>query len=298
MGTTFNKAWGSYIPDGIINSAIASWQAKQPEREQTNATPSSLTDCPRVVWLKYRKKIPPSEPMSWAKKQRNMLGRITENTIASQLRDEGILLYHWKDDTAGESIRFAHGEGLTKIDGTPDLLIKTPVGVAISDSKTSRGDSFNYVPINDKDIWKDHLWYKYYLQLTAYYMLCHWNKDWFKIKRDVKDMPDTAYSDDLPLPAFCHLFSYALDDGIVRRETKPWKPTKQDMVAVNFYTRRWNQAYASETIPVCTCIQDDPENLASVKFCYYAQEFEFTKSGYKLGTKCCGDDLLKQEGSL
>jgi hypothetical protein len=48
-----------------------------------------------------------------------MLGRITENLIAQQLKDTGKLLWHWKDDVAGESIKFEMGEGVSEIAGTP-----------------------------------------------------------------------------------------------------------------------------------------------------------------------------------
>jgi hypothetical protein len=200
----FNKAWGNFIPDGFVNGAIADWQAKQPERVKVMASPSSLMDCPRVIWLK-RQNVEPTNKLGWGKKQRFMLGRITENTIAQQLKDEGLLLHHWKDDTVGESEPMAMGEGDTKIAGTPDLLLDLGDLVAISDSKTSRSDSFMWVPIEASEIWEDPFWFRYKLQLTAYYLLCHANAEWFA-------------KHELPLPQVCHLFSYALDDGIVRRE--------------------------------------------------------------------------------
>src|SRR3990167_8586512 len=158
----FKREWGRFIPDGAINESIASWQAKQPERQQENASPSSLLDCPRVVWLR-KHKVPPTNVIGWGKKQRFMLGRITEDLIASQLRDEGILLYHWPDNFEGQSQSLSMGEGIDKLTGTPDLLLKLGDKVAISDSKTSRSDSFNYVPIKDEEICQDPYWYRHKL---------------------------------------------------------------------------------------------------------------------------------------
>lgn len=263
----YNKAWGDYIPNGTINDTIATWHADKPDfREQTCATPSSLLECPRVIWLK-KHKVEPTNKLGWGKKQRFMLGRVTENLIAEQLKDTGKLLYHWKDDYHGESVEFHHGEGLDAICGTPDLLIQLDK-VAISDSKTSRSDSFKYVPIDDDEIWQDPYWYRYRLQLTAYYMLCHWNKGWFETMR-------------LPLPEVCHLFSYALDDGIVRRELT-WEPEQADFNRVKQLIRRWNEAYASEEMPDCTCAQDD-----TVKFCAYG----ICEDGKKVCDSCCHEDL-------
>jgi hypothetical protein len=272
----YKYQWGQHIPSGGINDVIAAWHAKRPDREQDCASPSTLMECPRVVWLKKHKVAEPF-PLGWGKLQRFMLGRITENTIASQLRDEGKLLWHWKDDAKGESEPFSHGEGLDKLKGTPDLLINLYGKVAISDSKTSRADSFNYVPIMSDDIWKDPLWLKYKLQVTAYYMLCHWNKHWFV------ERPEWS----LPLPEVCHLFSYALDDGIVRREIT-WNPSEEDAQEVMQYARRWNAAYLSEEMPPCVCERED-----KIRFCPYAQEQTATKSGYKLGVRCCGEELWR-----
>lgn len=278
-----NKDWKNYIPDGVINQAIASWQSKQPDRDQDCATPSTLTMCPRAVWLRYNKKVPVTNVMGWGKKQRNLLGRITENLIAQQLRDEGILLHHWKDDTAGESVKFEHGKGLDRLCGTPDLLIKLGDKVAVSDSKTSRGDAFAYVPTTAEMVWTDPLWNKNRIQGNAYYMLCHWNKEWFESVEANIAANNLKWG--MPLPELVHLFSYALDDGIVRREFS-WKCSKEDAEEVVRYTRRWNKAYASDTIPKCLCQKED-----GVKFCMYGQKFETTKSGYKLATECCGEDL-------
>lgn len=280
----YNTAWGNFIPNGAINEAIASWQSKQPDRVQTSASPSTLLECPRVVWLK-KHAVEPTNTLGWGKKQRFLLGRQLESMIAGQLEDEGLLLHWWQDDKPGDSIKFEHGEGLDKITGTPDLLLKIGDKVAISDSKTSRSDSFKYVPIDDSEIWEDPYWYRYKLQLTAYYMLCHWNKDWFTGHKkalaghpfhEVQHEPDP-----LSLPEVCHLFSYALDDGIVRRELI-WKPTKEDMLEVGRLTRRWNAAYASETMPDCTCTEDD-----SVKFCAYG----IMEDGKKICSSCCDDKL-------
>jgi hypothetical protein len=263
----FNRAWGNFIPDGKINGVIADWQGKQPERVQVIASPSSLLDCPRVVWLR-KQGVPPVNELGWGQKQRFMLGRITENTIAKQLKDQGLLLHHWKDDTAGESEPLAMGAGDEQMAGTPDLLLTLGDQVAISDSKTSRSDSFNYVPIEPAEIWEDPYWFKYKLQLTAYYLLCHANPDWFA-KRE------------LPLPKVCHLFSYALDDGIVRRELI-WEPTEVDIESVKRLAKRWNNAYNSPTMPECTCVDE-----GSVKFCPYG----IKKEGARVCSECCDPQL-------
>lgn len=269
-----NKEWGAYIPAGGINDSIAAWQDDRPDRIQTVASPSTLMECPRVVWLKHRQHVPVTNEMGWGKKQRLMLGRITENLIARQLREDGKLLWWWEDEFAGQSVKFGHGEGLTRLEGTPDLLIRTMSKVAISDSKTARSDSYQWLPIQQEELWADPYWLKYKLQVTAYYMLCHWNKAWFERRN-------------LPLPELGHLFSYGLDTGIVHREVA-WEPTKEDAQRVNELTVRWNTAYQSETMPGCTCEAD-----GLVKFCPYVTEHEITKSGSKLGINCCGDDLWK-----
>lgn len=264
-----NTLWQAYIPDKTVNKAIAQYQDTQPERVRAFATPSTLGECPRVIWLR-KHAVEPTNVLGWGKKQRFMLGRITEGLIAQQLDQAGVLLHWWKDDNPEDSKPFSHGEGLDKLVGTPDLLLNLHK-VAISDAKTSRSDSFAYIPTVPVDIWKDPYWYKYKLQLTAYFLLCHWNKAWFA-------------ENNLPLPEICHLFSYALDDGIVRREIT-WVPTKRDVKRVMELTRRWNEAYASETCPDCTCIEDD-----SVKFCPYG----VMKEGAKVCTECCSAKLLKQ----
>lgn len=267
MRPNFN--FGAYIPDKTINQAIKAYQDAQPERVRAFATPSTLTECPRVVWLRKRG-VEATNVLGWGKKQRFELGRITEGLIAKQLDQAGVLLHWWKDEQEGDSEPFSHGEGLDKLQGTPDLLLKLHK-VAISDAKTSRSDSFKFVPTVPSEIWKDPYWHKYKLQLTAYFLLCHWNKKWFEEKN-------------LPLPEICHLFSYALDDGIVRREIT-WRPTKKDVAEVQRLTRRWNSAYAAEEIPDCTCEED-----GSVKFCRYA----IIEEGAKVGKTCCSGKLIKQ----
>lgn len=271
--TKWNKEWDSYIPDGMINDAISKWHANKPDREQDCATPSTLLDCPRVVWLKYKKKVPPKINMGWGKQQRNMLGRQLEQLIAEQLRESGNLIYHWRDGHNDESVKFEMSEGFSRICGTPDLLLKLPDGrVAISDAKTSMGKSFGYISTEADEAFEDYFWYRYKLQVETYYMLSHKNKDWFK---------------DLPLPEVCHLFSYALDDGINRREFI-WKSTQDTASQIIYYANRWNQAYASETMPECTCEKFEG---APKKFCYYVTEQETTRTGAKIGVKCCDEDL-------
>lgn len=266
---TPKKEWRNFIPDGGINNVIRDWQDKQPQREQSVASPSTLTECPRVVWLK-KNKVPFTNEMGWGQKQRMMLGRNFENMIAAQLKDEGKLLWHWADNFAGESQKFQMGSGMSLIEGTPDLLINLDGKVLISDAKTSRADSFAYVPLDD-EVWEDELWYKYKLQVECYYLLCHKNKDWFEGLNGTKDWP---------LPEACHLFSFALDDGVIKREFT-WQPTQKTASEIIHYANRWNKAYASREIPDCQCSE------TQTKFCAYSYEFETTKSGYKLGVKCC-----------
>lgn len=271
MSNKPSREWGDYIPSGGINDVIASWQDKQPEREQNCATPSTLTDCPLTIWL-HKHGVPYTNPLGWGIKQRMMLGRITENTIARQLKEEGLLLHHWNDDHDGDAVKFAHGSGLTRIEGVADLLIKLlDRRVAISDSKTSRSDSFKWVGIKPSEIWADPFWNKYRIQVNAYFMLCHWNKEWFSKNK-------------LPLPEVCHLFAYALDDGIVRREIT-WRPNSTDAAEVMNYIRRWNKAYASETPPECTCERD-----GTVKLCRYGLKEE----GMRICLTCCGEDLIEK----
>lgn len=272
MYTRKNKEWLNYIPDSLTNQAIAAWHAKQPPREQVCASPSSILDCPRTVWLKYRKHLEPTNKMGWGKAQRLLLGRNFENQIAKQLDDAGVLLFHWKDDVAGESVKFGMGKGLTRLEGTPDLLLRLDTHIAISDAKTSRADSFGYLPIEAREIWQDYFWYKYKIQVTAYYLLCYANKDWFEQNK-------------LPLPDLCHLFSFALDDGIVRREVA-WQPSREDVEAVAFYTKRWNAAYMSEKLPECTCNERDGKGRL---FCPYG----IMEPGKKVCSSCCSEDLSK-----
>lgn len=261
---TPNKDWRNYIPSGGLNDVVRDWHSKQPPRVQTVASPSTLTECPRVVWLK-KHGVPFTNDMGWGQKQRMMLGRIAEGLFATQLRDEGKLLWHWADNMPGESAKFGMGEGMSRIEGIPDLLVDLG-RVLISDAKTSRADSFAYVPIDDS-VWGDELWYHYRLQVECYYLLCHKNKDWF-------------VANNLPLPEACHLFSYALDDGVVKREFT-WFPSRDIAAQIFHYANRWNKAYNSEEMPECKCTE------TQTKFCAYSTEMQTTKSGYKLGVKCC-----------
>jgi hypothetical protein len=281
---SYSSHQANYIQDGLINRSIQKWHETRPDRQQDCATPSTLTDCPRVVWLKYKKQVKPAIPVGWGKQQRNLLGRQLESLIASQLKESGNLLWWWKDDVAGESVKFEMGKGLSRICGTPDLLIKLDDGkVAISDAKTSMGKAFGYVSVNTNEVFKDWFWFCKQLQVESYYMLCHKNKDWFE-----NEHLESGKLLSLPLPEACHLFSYALDDGIVRREFT-WKPSREIASKILYYVNRWNKAFSSETMPDCTCLSDGEGT--PMKFCYYVQAQETTKTGYKLGTKCCGEEL-------
>lgn len=272
-----NKTWREFIPDGSANKAIKAWHEAQPDRVQTVASPSTLTECPRVVWLK-KHGVADTNVKGWGFLQRLLLGRNFENQIAEQYKAAGKLLWHWKDDVPGESVKFTMGEGLDRLEGTPDLLLDIDGYIAISDAKTSRADSFAYVPLDAEEAFKDPLWRKYKLQVTAYYMLCHKNIDWFNTANLIRGRRNRP---PLPLPNICHLFSFALDDGVVKREFT-WKATKELAEEIMRYTRRWNTAYQSETMPGCVCEMED-----GVKFCRFGTEFTTTKTGYKLATKCC-----------
>lgn len=261
------KMRAGFIQDGPMNEAIKTWHDAQPPRKQTCASPSTLMDCPRVVW-RQKSKVEITNPKTWALKQRLLLGRNFENKIAEQLEFNKILLHHWKDDVVGESVKFSMGEDDSKIEGTPDLLIRLGDKIAISDAKTGRSDGYGYVATNDK-VWEDQFWYRYKLQLTAYYMLCHKNKAWFK-------------EQGLLLPEICHLFSFALDDGVVRREFT-WKPDQEDAAQVIYYTKRWNRAYNAKSEPDCACSDKD------AMFCPYADldSSYTTKKGKTLYRECC-----------
>ena len=90
-----------HIPDKGMNEVIKDWQEDQPDRPLTHATPSRITTCPRVIWLE-KKKVPAINEMTWAVKQRMLLGRLFEDQFAVQLKDQGLLLQHWKDNPGDE----------------------------------------------------------------------------------------------------------------------------------------------------------------------------------------------------
>ena len=264
----------NYIPSGGMNEIIKDWHDKQSPREFDNATPSRLLTCPRVAWL-TKHNVPATNETTWAMKQRMLLGRLFENQFAAQLKDAGQLLYHWKDDDGVEVEKFVVGEDTSRLTGVPDFLLrlKDEQGnevIAISDAKTSRSDSFGYLPVGN-DIWNDWGYHKYRMQLTAYYLLAHSNKNWFK-------------KNDLPLPTHLHLFTYALDDGIVRREML-WRPTKEDLLEVMQLTNKVNKALFATEMPECTCT-DSFDNF-DVKFCRYGVKVD----GSKIAETCCADSL-------
>lgn len=266
----------NYIPKDGMNKVLKEWQDKQPERERTVATPSSVLTCPRALWLQ-KQGVAPTNTITWALKQRMLLGRQFENQFADILKDQGLLLYHWKDDPGVEVEKFRMGEGDEANEGVPDYLLKLWLDneqiVAISDAKTSRSDSFGYLPIELDELFEDGGWFKNRIQLTNYYMLCHSpeGKAWFA-------------KHNLPLPTHCHLFSYALDDGVVRREAI-WIPTEEDMELVRMATKRFNQGLNSDTMPECTC-HESKEGF-EVKFCKYG----VIESGKKVAESCCDPSL-------
>lgn len=262
----------AHIPSEGVNDIIKSWQSKQPEHPRDIASPSTLLTCPRVAWL-LNKGVAPINEITWAVKQRMMLGRIAENLFAEQFNDEGILLHHWRDDPGVEVEKFTMGEGVTLLQGVPDYLLQVGDDVVVSDAKTSRSDSFGYVGFTEQEIFEDWGWYKYRIQDTAYYMLLKANEDRLKAMG-------------LPLPNKAHLFSYALDDGVVRREVM-WTPTQEDIDTVIRLTRRYNEAVASPTMPECRCAEST-DNF-DVKFCKFGQ----VESGSKVADTCCADTLIE-----
>lgn len=270
----------SYIPNGGMNDVIKQWHEKQQDRPFVAASPSQISLCPRVVWLK-KHGVAPLQTQTWALKQRLLLGRLFENQFADELAEAGMLLHHWKDDPGIVVPKFTYGNpgDPTYFEGVPDYLVQlkdTIHGdvVAISDAKTSRSDSYGYVPINDMEIWTDGGWYKNRMQLTGYYILCHSpaGQAWFK-------------ANNLPLPTHCHLFNYALDDGVVRREVL-WQPTQADIDEFLRYTRRFNHAFNATVCPECTC-GESLEGFA-IKFCDYGVKAD----GAKICESCCDDSLI------
>jgi hypothetical protein len=221
------------------------------------------------------KGVEPTNEMTWAVKQRMLLGRLFENQFAEQLEDQQMLLKHWRDDPGVEVAKFEMGEDDTLMRGVPDYLVRLTHEnqeiVAVSDAKTVRSDSFGYNPIDDTELFEEWNWYKYRIQLTAYFMLCHKNKDWF-------------IANNLPLPTHCHLFSYALDDGVVRRDVI-WQPTTKDVTTVLEMTKRYNQAVNSAKLPPCTC--SESFDSFDVKFCKFGEVVQ----GKKIADTCCSEDL-------
>lgn len=269
-----------FVPSGGMNDIIEQWIKAQDRREWTVASPSRITSCPRVIWLKAHN-VPEINSTGWGIQQRLLLGRLFENQFATQLKDIAPekLLFHWKDDPGVEVKRFSLGEGKDRLEGVPDYLLDWLGKPTVSDAKTSRSDSFGYVEIEAPKVWEDWGWKRYKIQLNGYYKLCLANKDWFDQHK-------------LPLPEQCHLFSYALDDGIVRREYV-WTPTQDELDEVAMYTRRFNEAIASPTMPACTCA-DTPDGF-DVKFCDYGILGVNEKTGkpLKIATTCCADSLAE-----
>jgi hypothetical protein len=263
----------NHIPEGGMNKVIEDWHAKQADRELVAASPSQIATCPRTVWLTLHD-VPRIDEMTWALKQRLLLGRLFENQFAEELADADLLLHHWKDDPGMEVEKFSYGKkgDATYFEGVPDYLTKIDGTVYISDAKTSRSDAFGYVPINDFEIWTDGGWYKNRMQLIGYYILCHANK----AKMEAMGFP---------LHQGCQLFSYALDDGVVRREVK-WVPTQDDINKFLEYTIRFNKAMNATECPACTC----GESLGGfeIKFCKYGVKAD----GAKIAESCCDDNLI------
>lgn len=309
-----------HISDGGINDLIKSWHDKQPDRDWLVASPSRLLTCPRVVWL-HNQGVKPTNPMTWAVKQRLLLGRLAEGIFAKQFKDEGILLHHWDDNPGEKQDPFMLGEGLDRLKGTPDFLLHLPPKqatpeqaremknakpgetiqgdlpksithrVAVSDAKTGRSDGYGYVPLGAPEIWNEWNWYRMKIQLTAYYMLCRAQEKLKVILPEAKWSAGVPVERTLPYPEVCHLFSYALDDGVVRRE-ETWEPTEEDMETVRKMTRRFNEAVVAKECPKCTCAGS--YDGFDVKFC----DFSVPIPGQKVAEVCCQDDLIPKEVKL
>lgn len=267
----------NFIPDGGMNAVIKQWQDKQPDRELEYSSPSAVTRCPRSIWLEING-VKHTQETTWALKQRLLLGRLFENQFAEELDDAGMLLKHWKDDPGVTVEKFKYGNpgDPTYFEGVPDYLTRLEDGkVYISDAKTSRGDSFGYLPTNEFELFTDGGWFKNRMQLTGYYILCHANAD-------------KMAAMGLPLPEGCHLFSYALDDGVVRREAR-WIPSQNDIDKFLNYVRRFNAALKATEAPDCTC-GETPDGF-EIKFCKYSIKPE----GSKIGTSCCSDNLIPEQ---
>lgn len=279
---TTRKQRLEFIPSGGINQVIADWHTKHPnDRTEVICSPSQLTMCPRAVWLKVHG-VPATKTMTWAVRQRLLLGRILENQVADQLKDSGRLLMHYKDDPGIEVEKYSMGrkDKGNYMEGVPDYILRvedpeTLLGVvAVSDAKTSRSDSFAYVPLDMAEALADGGWHKYKVQVVAYWMLLKHNAHLLR-------------EQNIPIPTHCHLFSYALDDGVVRREFL-WKPTTMDIREVKYLIARFNAAMTAEKMPACFC-KLDPSGF-SVKFCDYA----LVPKGSKIGVSCCDSKLGKQ----
>lgn len=261
----------NHIPDGGMNEVLKSWHEKQEEREFSCATPSRLTQCPKSAWLQFNN-VPRTNDMGWGQKQRMMLGRQLEDMFAMQLQDEGKLIYHWQDHPGQQVETLQSGEGDSLLRGVPDYILKLDNKITVSDAKTSRSDSFGYVPLGE-EIWKDWGWYKYRVQVNAYFKLC-------------LDNAEELWKLGITPPEQCHLFSYALDDGIVRREYT-WTPSVSELEMVEYLTKRFNQAIRAENAPQCTC--QESFDQFEVKFCPYAVK----ASNSKVGTSCCEVNYTK-----
>lgn len=257
--------WYHHIPSGGINNVLATWHSKQQQRDYSICSPSRLTTCPKVIWLSQQG-YQETKPMGWGVKQRLLLGRVIEDLIAKQLDDEGLLVFHWKDgkDDEVEKLKVDN----PKLEGVPDILFKRDDKILLSDSKSARSDGFGYQPI-DFEEWKaDGFNHKYFVQLNAYFYLMHLNAD--KLT--------------MPMPDQCHIFVFALDDGIVKREFT-WTPTQEDMLEVERYARRYNEALVSPTMPECTC-----ESEGVVKFCPFGDYGQA-----KIADTCCNVNNLRKE---
>lgn len=263
----------NFIPRSQLNDAIEAWHGKQLEREIVAASPSTACRCPRSVWLELHG-VPATNDTTWAMKQRMLLGRLFENQFAEVMQDAGILIHHWKDDPGIVIEKFTFGDkgSATYFEGVPDYIINYEGAVCVSDAKTSRSDSFGYLPILQDELFQDGGWHKNKMQLTGYYILLRSNTT--RMKRD-----------GLPLPTYCHLFSYALDDGMVRREAV-WKPTLEDIDEFMGNVQRFNAAMVSPTCPACTC--HESQDGFEVKFCRYG----IKAKGAKVCDTCCSDDLI------